>query len=116
MNMKKSTRYLAALLAAMLLGLCACSAQKAPTEATDTSTAANEAAPATEAEEGGNEPEPADTEPAVRTITDGNGREVEIPEAVESIVCVGVGALRYSCYMQAQDLVVGVDEIGRAHV
>ena len=110
MNMKKSARYLAALLAAMLLGLCACSAQKAPTEATDTPAAANEAAPATEAEEGGSEPEPADTEPAVRTITDGNGREVEIPEAVESIVCVGVGALRYSCYMQAQDLVVGVED------
>lgn len=45
-----------------------------------------------------------------RTITDGAGRQVEIPETVKSIVCVGVGALRYSCYMGAQDLVVGVED------
>ena len=29
-----------------------------------------------------------------RTIIDGAGREVAVPETVESIVCVGVGALR----------------------
>ena len=45
-----------------------------------------------------------------RTITDGAGRQVEIPETVQSIVCVGVGALRYSCYMGAADLVVGVED------
>ena len=45
-----------------------------------------------------------------RTITDGAGRQVEVPETVESIVCVGVGALRYTCYMGAADLVVGVED------
>ena len=45
-----------------------------------------------------------------RTITDGAGRQVTIPEKVTSIVCVGVGALRYTCYMGAQDLVVGVED------
>lgn len=45
-----------------------------------------------------------------RTITDSNGRRVEIPEMVESIVCVGVGALRYTCYMGAADLVAGVED------
>ena len=45
-----------------------------------------------------------------RTITDGAGRQVEVPENVESIVCVGVGALRYTCYVGAQDLVVGVED------
>ena len=45
-----------------------------------------------------------------RTITDGAGRQVEVPEAVESIVCVGVGALRYTCYVGAQDLVIGVED------
>ena len=45
-----------------------------------------------------------------RIIVDGLGREVEIPVNVESIVCTGVGALRYTCYMGAQDLVVGVEE------
>lgn len=45
-----------------------------------------------------------------RIITDAKGREVEIPEVVKSIVCVGVGALRYTCYMGAQDLVVAVED------
>ena len=46
----------------------------------------------------------------IRVITDGAGRQVEVPETVKSIVCVGVGALRYSCYMGAQDLVIGVED------
>ena len=45
-----------------------------------------------------------------RTITDGAGRQVNVPETVESVVCVGVGALRYTCYMGAQNLVVGVED------
>ena len=45
-----------------------------------------------------------------RTITDGAGRQVTVPEKVESIVCVGVGALRYTCYMGAQNLVAGVED------
>ena len=45
-----------------------------------------------------------------RTITDGAGRLVEIPEKVESIVCVGVGALRYTCYMGAANLVCAVED------
>ena len=47
---------------------------------------------------------------STRTITDGAGRQVEVPETVKSIVCVGVGALRYTCYMGAQDLVIGVED------
>ena len=45
-----------------------------------------------------------------RTITDSLGRQVSVPDKVESIVCVGVGALRYSCYVGAADLVVGVED------
>ncbi len=45
-----------------------------------------------------------------RIITDSLGRQVAIPQTVDSIVCVGVGALRYSCYMGAADLVVGVED------
>lgn len=45
-----------------------------------------------------------------RTITDSAGRQVEVPEKIESIVCVGVGALRYTCYVGAQDLVIGVED------
>lgn len=54
--------------------------------------------------------DPSQTEEGIRTITDSTGRTVTIPETVESIVCVNVGALRYTCYMQAQDLVVGVED------
>lgn len=45
-----------------------------------------------------------------RTITDSKGRQVEVPEKVESIVCVGVGALRYTCYVGAADFVIGVED------
>ena len=45
------------------------------------------------------------------TITDGFGREVTIPSNVESVVCSGAGCLRYLVYLQAQDLIVGVDSI-----
>lgn len=46
----------------------------------------------------------------LRVMTDSTGRSVEIPEQAERIVCLNVGALRYTCYMQAQDLVVGVED------
>ncbi len=45
-----------------------------------------------------------------RTIIDSADREIAVPETVESIVCVGVGALRYTCYMECADLVVGVED------
>lgn len=50
------------------------------------------------------------SESGTRMITDSAGRSVMIPEKVTSIVCVNVGALRYTCYMQAQNLVVGVED------
>lgn len=51
-----------------------------------------------------------ETNESNRIITDSQGRQVEIPQEVESIVCVGVGALRYTCYMGAADRVVGVED------
>ena len=45
-----------------------------------------------------------------RILTDGAGRTVEIPQSVESVVCVGVGALRYTCYVGGQRRVVGVED------
>lgn len=46
----------------------------------------------------------------VRIVEDGLGRKVELPEKLESIVCSGVGALRYTSYLKATDLVVGVED------
>ena len=53
---------------------------------------------------------PAQNSGNTRMITDGIGRQVKVPEKVESIVCVGVGALRYTCYLGAADLVVAVED------
>ncbi len=50
------------------------------------------------------------TEGQGRLLTDGAGRQVQLPEKVESVVCVGVGSLRYTCYLQAQELVVAVED------
>lgn len=46
----------------------------------------------------------------MRQITDSMDRTVEVPKEVERIVCVGVSALRYTCYMEGEDLVVGVED------
>ena len=51
-----------------------------------------------------------ETTPDTRMITDGMNRNVEIPDCVERIVCVGVGALRYTCYVGGADRVVGVED------
>lgn len=52
-----------------------------------------------------------DTEKAeMRTVTDACGRAVEIPKTVKSVICVGVGSLRFTTYLDALDLLVGVEE------
>lgn len=48
---------------------------------------------------------------ATRTITDMRGREVEIPEKIDSIVCTGCMSLRLVSYLDALDYVVGVEEL-----
>ena len=53
---------------------------------------------------------PASSAGNTRTITDSLGRQIEVPQAVESVICVGVGALRYTCYVGAADLVIGVED------
>ena len=48
---------------------------------------------------------------ATLTVKDGFGRDVAVPVPLERVVCSGSGCLRYLVYMQAKDLVVGVDDI-----
>lgn len=45
------------------------------------------------------------------TITDSLGREVTVPKNPDSVVCSGSGCLRYLTYLQAEDKIVGVDDI-----
>ena len=45
-----------------------------------------------------------------RVLVDSQKREVTIPKDIKKIVCVGVGTLRYTCYMDSEDLIVGVED------
>lgn len=45
------------------------------------------------------------------TVTDALGREVTVPKEPDAVVCSGSGTLRYLTYLQAQDKIVGVDDI-----
>jgi iron complex transport system substrate-binding protein len=46
-----------------------------------------------------------------RVITDAVGRQVEIPETVEHVICSGPGALRLLTYLDTQDNIVAVDDM-----
>ena len=87
------------LMLSMLLTMAACAG--AP-EAAPTASQADEATAASTVSE--------ETTPERRVITDSMDRNVEIPYSVERIVCVGVGALRYTCYVGGADRVVGVED------
>ena len=47
---------------------------------------------------------------ATRIVVDTWGREVEIPEKVEKIVCLGSGAPRIAAYLGAVDMMVGAED------
>lgn len=82
---------------ALMLGLCSCTAASAGEAAAQPSSAQESAASAQE-------------ESAVRTVTDVWNREVEIPETVASIVCVGSMAPRFAAYLDVMDLLVGAED------
>jgi iron complex transport system substrate-binding protein len=47
---------------------------------------------------------------ATRIVKDTWGREVEIPETVENIVCLGSGAPRIAAYLGVMDMLVGAED------
>ncbi|WP_459201042.1 iron ABC transporter substrate-binding protein [Methanococcus sp. CF] len=49
-------------------------------------------------------------------IVDMAGRTVEVPETIEKIVCSGPGALRLVTYLQAVDMVAGVESCEQADI
>ena len=53
---------------------------------------------------------PHDTAGKTRIVTDTWGREVEIPEKVRSIICLGSGAPRIAAYLGVMDLLVGAED------
>ena len=48
---------------------------------------------------------------AARTVTDAAGRQVQIPQRVERVICSGPGALRLLTYLQCQSAIVAVDDM-----
>lgn len=46
-----------------------------------------------------------------RVITDSTGRQLEIPETIEHVICSGAGALRLLTYLEAQDKIAAVDDM-----
>ncbi len=52
----------------------------------------------------------ADGQPGMRTVTDVWGRQVEIPEKVETIVCLGSMAPRFAAYLDVVDMMVGAED------
>ena len=55
--------------------------------------------------------QPTESGPEEITITDALGRSVTVPKAPDRVVCSGAGTLRYLTYLQAEDTIVGVDDI-----
>lgn len=57
------------------------------------------------------------TSPAgTRTITDIRGRQVDIPQTVETIVCIGSGAPRIAAYLQVVDMMIGAEDFDTGDV
>ena len=52
----------------------------------------------------------ASAETGTRIITDRRGRQVEIPNQVNTIVCLGSGAPRIAAYLQVTDRMIGVED------
>ena len=46
-----------------------------------------------------------------KTVTDATGREMDVPSSIDSVICSGPGCLRLLTYLQAESLVVAVDDM-----
>lgn len=57
----------------------------------------------------GRQPGNGSTNDGSRTVIDGAGRTVTLPETVERVICVGPGTLRQIAYLHATNRVVGVE-------
>ena len=51
-----------------------------------------------------------------RIITDSVDREIEIPEQVDSVIALGVGAPRIATYLDVVDMLIGAEEVDQEEV
>ncbi|MCL2227245.1 MAG: ABC transporter substrate-binding protein [Oscillospiraceae bacterium] len=98
----------------ILLVGCAPAEPQAPATSTTERSAATDASSNADAGSTSTAAPEAAEVPDARFVKDLNDRIVEIPANIESIICIGAGALRFTTYMKALDLVVGVlaNEVG----
>ena len=105
--MRKNKMAAAMIAAAVMMGMTGCKNQTAATETTkETVTEAAAKETETTAQEAG----AAESEGKTRIVKDTWGREVEIPDEVDSIVCLGSGAPRIAVYLDAEDKMAGIEE------
>ena len=105
--MRKNRMAAAMIAAAVMMGMTGCKNQTAATETTkETVTEAAAKETETTAQEAG----AAESEEKTRIVKDTWGREVEIPDEVDSIVCLGSGAPRIAVYLDAEDKMAGIEE------
>ena len=120
-NNKTFTITILILLMSLILTACSQTApqQTAPQQSAAQQTAATESTPITTEEEQGartvaeaTEPLPltVEGEQGLRTVTDVLGREVQIPENVESIITLGSGAPRLAAYLDVMHKLVGSEQ------
>ncbi len=50
-----------------------------------------------------------------RVVTDATGQELDLPNRVEHVICSGAGCLRLLTYLQAQNLIIAVDDMEKRH-
>ena len=105
--MRKNRMAAAMIAAAVMMGMTGCKNQTAATETTKETV--TEAA-AKETETTAQEADAAESEGKTRIVKDTWGREVEIPDEVDSIVCLGSGAPRIAVYLDAEDKMAGIEE------
>ena len=91
-----------ALALTMLFSMTACGGTSAPSETPSE-------APVSEASAEETKEAASEESTGTRTVVDMLGREVEVPNEINSIVCTGSNALRLVSYLNATDLMVGVE-------
>lgn len=102
MKLKRIFNVIAVFIFCFLLAACGKDANPADTD--------DKAAKQVESNVAKNEKSNKDANDGSKVIVDGLKREVTVPKDVKKIVCVGVGTLRYTCYMDSEDLIVGVED------
>ena len=117
MKTKKFSKLIALFLAlVMVMGLCACGGNNSASEGNNAKKEENIGTTDIQISEKDDKTDGDTAEaPITRIITDMLGREVEIPTEINTIICNGSNALRMVSYLQATDMMVGVEETDKGY-